>query len=452
MSVEVNFDGIVGPTHNYSGLSYGNIASIEYQKLASHPKEAALQGLAKMKYLMELGIPQAVLPPHERPFLPLLRAVGFEGSDVQVLAKVAKEAPDLLSIANSASSMWTANAATVSPSVDSADHCLHITPANLSSKLHRSIECQTTALLLQRILPTASFTHHLPLPTGSLFADEGAANHTRFCKTFDKPGVQLFVFGRYDVPHGMIPPLPQRFPARQTFEASQAIARLHRLTKETTVFAQQHPNAIDAGVFHNDVISIGHQNLFLYHEQAFVDSDRVIEEIEQKVMAICQTRMLFIKIPKETVSLEDAVRSYLFNSQLITLPNGAMHLIAPSECQEIPSVAAVLADLLHDANNPITSIYYFNLRESMRNGGGPACLRLRVVLTQQELASIHPHILLTSVLYEQLIRWVERYYREQLTLSDLADPKLLSEGQEALDHLTAILKLGSIYSFQKLAN
>ena len=28
MAYEVNFDGLVGPTHNYAGLSYGNVASL----------------------------------------------------------------------------------------------------------------------------------------------------------------------------------------------------------------------------------------------------------------------------------------------------------------------------------------------------------------------------------------------------------------------------------------
>ena len=48
---EFNFDGLVGPSHNYAGLSFGNVASFSNVKSASNPKQAALQGLAKMRAL-----------------------------------------------------------------------------------------------------------------------------------------------------------------------------------------------------------------------------------------------------------------------------------------------------------------------------------------------------------------------------------------------------------------
>src|ERR1044072_3846641 len=112
---QVNFDGIVGPTHNYAGLSYGNVASMTNKSSVSHPRQAALEGLAKMKFLHDLGLKQAVLPPPERPHRPTLRARGYEGDDAATLAKVAKEDPQLLAKVSSASAMWAANAATVSP-------------------------------------------------------------------------------------------------------------------------------------------------------------------------------------------------------------------------------------------------------------------------------------------------------------------------------------------------
>src|SRR3954449_10665729 len=93
---EVNFDGIVGPTHNYAGLSFGNVASMSHRRAVSSPKQAALQGLAKMKFLHGLGVMQAVLPPHERPHLPTLRRLGFTGDDADILAKVVREDPTLL--------------------------------------------------------------------------------------------------------------------------------------------------------------------------------------------------------------------------------------------------------------------------------------------------------------------------------------------------------------------
>src|SRR3954469_13600147 len=127
---EVNFDGLVGPTHNYAGLSYGNVASMKHKLSVSNPRQAALEGLEKMKFLASLGVKQAVLPPHERPHLQTLRRLGFSGSDADVLRTAQQRDPTLLAMVSSASTMWTANAATISPSADSEDHRAHFTPAN----------------------------------------------------------------------------------------------------------------------------------------------------------------------------------------------------------------------------------------------------------------------------------------------------------------------------------
>ena len=132
---EVDFEGLVGPTHNYSGLSYGNVASMQNQASTSNPKKAALQGLEKMQYLSSIGIKQAILPPHERPHLPTLRALGYDGSDGYIVEMAYKEDPDLLYNCSSASAMWTANAATFSPSIDCVDKRAHFTAANLVSKI-----------------------------------------------------------------------------------------------------------------------------------------------------------------------------------------------------------------------------------------------------------------------------------------------------------------------------
>jgi succinylarginine dihydrolase len=445
---EVNFDGIVGPTHNYSGLSYGNIASQANQKSESNPKLAALQGLEKMKFLASLGIRQAVLPPHERPHLPTFKNLGFHGSDKEILSQVFHHSPDLLLECSSAANMWAANSATVSPSIDSADEHVHFTPANLSSKFHRSIEPETTSHILKIIFKDPMyFVHHPILPADAHFADEGAANHTRFCKRFGDPGIQLFVFGRYAFKES--PLKPRVFPARQTYESSQALARRHQLYPAQTIFAQQSPRAIDAGVFHNDVISVGTLNVFFYHEAAFVAKEVLIDEIRQKVQATCDTEMIFIEVEEKLVSIKDAVSSYLFNSQLIALEDGSLTLIAPTECEQTPSVKSFLDQLISNPQNPIRSIHYLNLRESMRNGGGPACLRLRVVLSQQELDAAYPGVFLTERLYERLKTWITKHYRDKLVLQDLADPKLLEESQHALDELTRILGIGSLYSFQK---
>ncbi|MBF8162399.1 N-succinylarginine dihydrolase [Ectopseudomonas hydrolytica] len=442
---EMNFDGLVGPTHNYGGLSYGNVASQSNSQAISNPKEAAKQGLAKMKALMDMGFKQGVLAPQERPDVAALRRLGFTGSDAEVIARAAREAMPLLVASCSASSMWTANACTVSPSADTADARVHFTAANLNCKFHRSIEHPTTSRVLQAMFASQEhFAHHPALPAVSQFGDEGAANHTRFCKSYGEPGVEFFVYGRsaFDSRY----PAPARYPARQTLEASQAVARLHGLSEEGVVYAQQNPAVIDQGVFHNDVIAVGNGEVLFYHQDAFLDTDKVLGELGSKLagrggnfQAVC--------VPNSAVSVEDAVKSYLFNSQLLTRADGSMLLVVPEECRNNASVWRYLEQLTA-GNGPIREVRVFDLKQSMQNGGGPACLRLRVALKEQELAAVNPGVVMSLDLHDRLVAWVDKHYRDRLSEADLADPQLLIECRTALDELTQILKLGSVYPFQ----
>lgn len=442
-AIEANFDGLVGPSHNYAGLSFGNVASQSNLGSESSPRAAALQGLAKMKAMHDLGMLQGVLPPQQRPDLAALRRLGFAGSDATVLAEAARTEPRLLGAVSSASSMWVANAATVSPSADTADGRVHFTPANLVNKFHRSIEAPTTARALQAIFPPGEhFAHHAPLPAVDDFGDEGAANHTRLCADYGQPGVELFVYGK-DV--GAPEQGPRHYPARHTLQASQAVARLHTLRPQACVFLQQNPAAIDQGVFHNDVIAVGNRNVLFFHEQAFVDDPRVALNAAWPT----QEPLHFIEVPSAAVSVDAAVSSYLFNSQLVTLPQGGNALILPQECRDNPAVWAYLQSLLA-SDAPVDQIQVFNLTESMRNGGGPACLRLRVVLTAAERAALNAAVLLDDVLYDRLKVWIERHYRERLDVQDLVDPQLHQECCTALDELSQTLNLGAIYPFQQV--
>ncbi len=450
-TTEINFDGLVGPTHNYAGLSHGNIASMAHRGAVANPREAALQGLAKMKRLADLGLPQGVLPPHERPSIAALRGLGFSGrNDAAILRAAARQAPALLAACSSASAMWVANAATVAPSADTADGRVHFTPANLIGKFHRSIEPPQTARTLRAIFRDASrFTVHDPVPGGQAFGDEGAANHTRFSPTHARRGLHLFAYGHRALGGATGRAQPRRFSSRQALETSQAVARGHGLDDGAVGFARQHPAAIDAGVFHNDVISVGNENVFLCHERAFVNTRAVLADLRRRYAALHRDRELtVIVVPENRVPLADAVRSYLFNSQLVTLARGSMALIAPSQCAETPSVAAFLSDLIARGRTPLRAIHHLDLRQSMRNGGGPACLRLRVVLTPAEQAALPPSVLLNDTTYAALTVWVNKHYRDRLALADLADPQLLAETRLALDELTAFLGLGSIYPFQ----
>lgn len=434
---EVNFDGIVGPTHNYAGLSFGNIASIEHRQYLSNPKEAALQGLEKMKLMADMGVVQAVFPPQIRPDLTVLRAIGFTGSDAAVIIAAYKKVPKLFSEVCSASTMWAANAATVSPSADSTDGKVHFTPANLASTFHRSIEAQATSKMLRAIFNhDRYFSHHAPLPGGCQFSDEGAANHTRFCRTYGEKGVQLFVYGRKHFDSKLA--TPERYPARQSLEASQAIARLHNLSNDGVVFAQQNPAAIDAGAFHNDVVAVGNQHLFFYHALAFADKQPLLDELSAKTEGLIK----FIEVSQNEISIEEAVNTYLFNSQIVTLTDASMTILAPRECEENPHTHAFLQNLVTLPKMPIRRVKYINLRQSMMNGGGPACLRLRVALTREELGAIAQGVILNNELYNALKDWINKYYRDRLAPADLADPLLYEENLRALNALSRILRIG----------
>ena len=443
-AIEANFDGLVGPTHNYTGLSQGNLAATLHAGEISKPKKAALQGLAKMKALHDMGFVQGVLPPHERPDIQTLRQLGFSGPDHRVISQAARQAPELLLACSSASSMWTANAATVSPSADSADGKVHFTPANLCSMFHRSLEHQSNDRILQSIFrDPAHFVHHPALPGNRRFGDEGAANHTRFCRNHGDQGLELFVYGR-DLNNAQS--ISQQYPARQTFEASQAISRLHQLNNNNVIFAQQNPLVIDQGVFHNDVIAVGNRNLLFCHQHAWQDQEMVYQKI---LGAFDKTPFHIIEVPEKEISVKLAVSTYLFNSQILSLDDEKMMLVAPAECQQDTVVWSYLERLVA-SENPISILQVFDLRQSMKNGGGPACLRLRVVLTRQELAAVNASCLMSDTLFETLEQWIHAHYRDELAASDLLDPSIYDESKAALDELTQILGTGSIYPFQQL--
>lgn len=447
---ELNMDGLVGPSHHYAGLSTGNIASTSNALSTANPAAAAHQGIEKMRFLHQLGLKQAVIPPHQRPNLHLLYQLGFHGTPAEQLNRAKRSDPRILSACYSASSMWTANAATVSASLDTLDQRIHFTAANLVSNLHRHQEADFSAQLLKRLFSDEQyFHHHEVLPRTLTLGDEGAANHSRLCENHYNHGINLFVYGKHAYPSGIQNLTPSHFPARQTFEASQAIARNHQLNPNYTVFACQNPTAIDQGVFHNDVIAVANESVLLIHQDALLNQHNVLSELCRKADYPLQ----IIEIDRQHISVADAVNSYLFNSQLITLPNTIeqkkkMALIAPAECEQHQPTKAFIDQLLADDNNPIVNVYYLNLKQSMRNGGGPACLRLRVPINELELAAMHQGVLVSANLLDTLDRWVDKHYRTQLHADDLADPALLTECLSALDELTSILNLGAIYPFQ----
>ena len=435
---EVNFDGLIGPTHNYAGLSFGNLASAKNAGEPSNPREAALQGLDKMRAVMAVGIPQGFLPPQDRPALKTLRALGFTGQDEQMIEAAFKTAPQILANCYGASSMWTANAATLAPSPDTPDAKVHFTPANLAANFHRSIEAPTTARILTHVFADEHhFVHHPLLPGGIHFGDEGAANHGRICQRHGAPGVHLFVYGLSG----------GRFPARQMRRASEAVARSHGLGSNQTVFVEQSRAALDAGAFHNDVVGVTNANVLFCHEQSFEDRDAAI-----KTLRAAAPDLELIEAPSAQVSLADCIQTYLFNSQLLSLngddEDAEMALLLPQEAAENAKIKAFVDETLA-RKNPINRVIYKNVRESMRNGGGPACLRLRVVLSKDERAAMNQNFLLDEAKLGQLENWVRNHYRDRLEPHDLGDPAFMRESLTAMDELTQILAMGAIYDFQR---
>jgi succinylarginine dihydrolase len=441
---EINFDGLVGPTHNYAGLSEGNLASARNRDTVARPRDAALQGIAKMRRLRNLGLMQGVLPPHERPNVTWLRSLGFSGSDGEVWSRAWQAEPVIARAALASSAMWAANAATVSPSADCADGRLHASVANLQTMLHRILEAEQTERTLRRLMPDdARFAVHSALPPHEALSDEGAANHMHMAASQGAPGVEIFVYGRRaGEPRS-------GFPARQTLEACSAIARRHRLDPARTVFVRQAGEAIDAGAFHNDVVAVAHEHVLFHHEQAFADKAAVYAEIRAKARG--RFEPVFVEVPSAQVSLDDAVSSYLFNSQLVRLPGDlGLTLIAPTEVRENNKTAAVVQEKTSRAGAIIARVEYVEVRESMRNGGGPACLRLRVVMTEAERKAAAQGFFLDDALAHKLEAWVRGRYREELAPEDLGDPSLVTETQTALDELTRILPLGGdFYPFQR---
>ena len=431
---EVNFDGLIGPSHNYGGLSDGNLASAANAGDVANPREAALQGLEKMRMLVRHGLVQGVLPPLPRPNLDLLVSAGFHGSDAQIIEQAARTAPRLLKAAYSASSMWTANAATVSPSADTRDGRLHLTTANLSTMLHRSQEHpDTTASLVSIFADAERFAVHGALPMHPDFSDEGAANHVRLCETHGAAGVELFVYGR-DAGESMA-----GYPARQTRLASESVARGHGLDPARSVFIRQSRAAIDAGAFHNDVVSVGALDTLFFHELAFEDTEAALSDIRTAAEGVFDFKP--VMVPAEEVPIEDAIRAYLFNSQLLKMPGeDRLVLVAPTETEETDSTRAYCERLV-SSNGPIGQVIYADVRQSMRNGGGPACLRLRVVMTDDEIDACHQGVLLDEDTIDDLQEVVRKTYRDRLEAPDLADPEFANECRTAREALLEVLDL-----------
>lgn len=414
---EINFDGIIGPSHNYAGLSPGNLAATINAGEVAHPRAAALEGIAKMRANLTLGLIQGVLLPHPRPNHQWLGSLHTTYPNA---------APLMQARALSASAMWAANAATVSPAPDTLDGLCHLTVANLVTMPHRSHEWPTTLAQLRVAFANPAFRVHAPIPAP--FGDEGAANHMRLATAHDAPGVEIFVYGESGGP----------FPARQHIEASRAVARAHGLHPAATLFVRQSDAAIAAGAFHNDVVAVANERVLLAHEQAFEERDAFYDALRTALPEVA-----IVEVPAAGVSLSDAISSYLFNAQLVTAADGTQTLVVPREARDNDAVWRWIT--AHVAGNgPIRRVEVVDVRESMTNGGGPACLRLRVVC---DPATVDPRFLVDTAGLDRIAAVVERTWPERIAADEIGDAGLIARIEAAHHALLETLDLvGLIYT------
>ena len=413
--IEINFDGIIGPSHNYAGLSLGNIASSSNAGEVSQPRAAALQGVEKMRANLRLGLSQGFFMPLDRPNRTWLAGLATD---------MASAEPHIRAAAFSASAMWAANAATVSPAPDTADGRCHLSAANLLTMAHRSHEWTgTLAQLKLAFADEQHFAVHAAVPPP--YGDEGAANFMRLCRSHGEPGIEIFVYGKAGGP----------FPARQHIESSKAVARRHQLDPAKTLFVQQSEIAIAAGAFHNDVVAVANERVLFTHEQAF----EFPHETYAKIKALMPEAEIVV-VPADRVSLADAIQSYLFNAQLVTLPDGGMALILPSEAQANGAVWGWLNEMVA-GNGPIRKLVPVDVRQSMANGGGPACLRLRVVA---DPATVDARFMADENILDRIAEVIAAHWPECIAPGQLADDALVRQVTTARAALLDTCNLGEL--------
>jgi succinylarginine dihydrolase len=209
-------------------------------------------------------------------------------------------------------------------------------------------------------------------------------------------------------------------------ESSKAIARAHRLDPAKTLFVQQSETAIAAGAFHNDVVAVANERVLFTHEQAFEYPEETYADIK-RLMPEAE----IVIVPADRVSLADAIQSYLFNAQLVTLPDGGMALILPSEAQENSRVWGWLNEMVA-GNGPIRTLIPVDVRQSMANGGGPACLRLRVAC---DPATVDPRFMADEGKLDRIAGIIAAHWPETIAPAQLGDPALVSTVRKAREAL-----------------
>ncbi|MEM7558560.1 MAG: N-succinylarginine dihydrolase, partial [Planctomycetota bacterium] len=160
-----------------------------------------------------------------------------------------------------------------------------------------------------------------------------------------------------------------------------------------------------------------------------------------------------IEVSQAELPMEEAVASYFFNSQLLSpsqlegseglddfrYEDSGMVLVCPGQCLEIDSARQLIERLIADPGNPISAVHYVTLAESMANGGGPACLRLRVSLCEEELAQVDSRFRVTPESLDKLRSVIEREYPDRLVGSDFLNADCRQQIRKATECLRSAL-------------
>ncbi|RAP29456.1 hypothetical protein DID78_03615 [Candidatus Marinamargulisbacteria bacterium SCGC AG-343-D04] len=421
----VFIDGLMGPSYHFGGLSLGNTWSETHFKEISFPKKAALEGLHKMFEVYSLGLHQYVLPPVRKDVSALFRSLGYDHFNSESLRELFSVNPYFVSSVFSSSSAWLANIGHVTPACDSFTHKMNVTPANLNYCFHRSCDVEGYRDLLSTLFENC---HDVVLhrPITSSFGDEGSANTVRLSASSGE-GFFLYVYGKtVDRTYS------HKYPARQSKEAFDILVKQHHVSRKF-VMVQQSQEAIDAGVFHNDVICFGLENLLIVHESAFENQEEVMSYVKELYEETFSEDLQVIVISREMMSLEEAVKSYFFNSQLLPLSDGGFHCFVSTHSRKYSALEQVLQYIQSECSR--FSYSYVECDESIKNGGGPACLRLGFVASEHDRKLLNDAFLLTQERYDFLYSFISRHYPDEMQFEQLRDYEFLCECREIVDSL-----------------
>ena len=371
MLKQVFIDTIPGPTNHFGGHAVGNIASMNSKNNILNPQKAALEWLEKVKKVAMIGGNQFVLPPQRRPLTHKKKTL--TQSDI------------------SSSFIWMANAGLFIPRIDTQLENNQFIPANMKQSEHRNIEHPFHQYWLKKILKYSKCNFHKILDIN----DEGSANSIRLWHKKNQCGVNIFVYGKPNA----------RYPIRQSKSSCEKIINITK--PRHYILLEQTKEAIDAGVFHNDVIAFGFKNTIICHEKAFSNQKQELKKLKKIFTNSLNAPLNIVEIANNSLSLNAAVKTYLFNSQVIEI-NNKFELICPIEVKENPNSYKITEKWV--TNGLFNKVHFVNIKSSLKNGGGPACLRLCLYLNDNEVKKIPTKFKLDKTKYKKISKIILEHY------------------------------------------